>query len=121
LKQTATNIRFSTPNLSRRYHLHQFSQKSRCGWENIWRKVAHISHLNNVSSNLFQIILSGWCRLLKSECEQMMSSAQIWMWADDVVCSSLNVFHSSLSTDKNTQFHRMLKCLQFLDAKVLKC
>jgi hypothetical protein len=45
--------------LSRLHHLHVFSQKLRYKWENIWRKFVHINHLNNVSSNLFQNMLSG--------------------------------------------------------------
>jgi hypothetical protein len=49
----------STPDLSRRHNLHTFFQKLRCEWENIWRKVVHINHLNNVPSNLFQNILSS--------------------------------------------------------------
>jgi hypothetical protein len=45
--------------LSRRYHPHTFSQKQKCGWENIWRKVVHINYMNNVSSNCFQNMLSS--------------------------------------------------------------
>jgi hypothetical protein len=33
-------------------------QNLKCGWENIWRKVVHIHHLDNVSSNIFQNVLS---------------------------------------------------------------
>jgi hypothetical protein len=45
---------------SRRHHLPIFSQKLRCGWGNIWRKFVNFNHMNNVSSNLFQNILSSW-------------------------------------------------------------
>jgi hypothetical protein len=48
----------SLPDFSRRHHLHTFSQNLKCGWENIWRKVGPINHLDNVSSNIFQNILS---------------------------------------------------------------
>jgi hypothetical protein len=48
----------SLPDFSRRHHLHTFSQNLKCGWENISRKVVHIIHLDNVSSNIFQIFLS---------------------------------------------------------------
>jgi hypothetical protein len=48
----------SAPDLSRRHHLLTFPQKLMCGWENIWRKVVHIDHLNNVSSNFFQNMFS---------------------------------------------------------------
>jgi hypothetical protein len=43
-----------TPDFSRRHHRYTSSS-----WENIWRKVVHIDQLNNVSSNLFQNILSS--------------------------------------------------------------
>jgi hypothetical protein len=39
--------------LSRPHGQHTFSQKRRYGWENIWRKVLHINHLSNPSSNMF--------------------------------------------------------------------
>jgi hypothetical protein len=50
----------STPDLSRRHHLHPFSQKLRCEWDNIWRRVVHFTKLNNVCSNLFQNMSSGF-------------------------------------------------------------
>jgi hypothetical protein len=43
----------STPDFGRKHHLHIFSQKLKYVWENIWRTVVHINHLNNVSSNIF--------------------------------------------------------------------
>jgi hypothetical protein len=49
----------STPDLSRRHHLHPFSLKLKCGWEDIWRKVVYFNKLNNVSSNVFQNMSSG--------------------------------------------------------------
>jgi hypothetical protein len=58
------------PNLSRWHHLYTFSQKLRQGWENIWRKVVLINHLNNVSSNFFQNMLSG---LADDRLEQTMT------------------------------------------------
>jgi hypothetical protein len=48
----------SLPDFSRRHHLYTFSQNLKCGWENICRKVVRINHLDNVSSNIFQNILS---------------------------------------------------------------
>jgi hypothetical protein len=39
-----------------------FSQKLKCECENIWRNVVHIDNLNNVSSNLFQNMLSRFSR-----------------------------------------------------------
>jgi hypothetical protein len=35
------------------------SQKLRCGWENILRKVFHVDSLNNVSSNYLQNMLTS--------------------------------------------------------------
>jgi hypothetical protein len=49
----------STPDFSRRHHLHPFSQKLRFGWENILRNVVHFNKLNNVSSNVFQNMSSS--------------------------------------------------------------
>jgi hypothetical protein len=40
---------------SRRHHLPTFSQKLRCRWEQIWRKVIQINYLKNISSYLPQI------------------------------------------------------------------
>jgi hypothetical protein len=54
----------STPDFSRRHYLHPFSQKLRCRWENIWRKVVHFNKLNNDSSNLFQN-MSCWTMILQ--------------------------------------------------------
>jgi hypothetical protein len=45
--------------LSRRHHLHTFSQKLMRGQEIIWRNLFHINHLKNVSSNFFQNTSSG--------------------------------------------------------------
>jgi hypothetical protein len=59
VKTSITRSLDLTPDLSRRHHLHRFSQKVRGGWKNILRKVDHISHLNTVSSNYFQNVLSG--------------------------------------------------------------
>jgi hypothetical protein len=42
----------SAPDLSRRQHLSTFSQKLKCGWQNISRKVVHVNYLNNVN-NIF--------------------------------------------------------------------
>jgi hypothetical protein len=36
----------SPPDLSRRHHLHTFSQNLLCGWEDIWRKVVHVLKLS---------------------------------------------------------------------------
>jgi hypothetical protein len=44
----------SASELSRRHHLHIFSQKLRRSWTNIWRKIVRINYLNNVASNLLQ-------------------------------------------------------------------
>jgi hypothetical protein len=46
--------------LGRRHQFHPFSQKLKCGWENIWRKFVYINYLNNVSSNFSQDILSSF-------------------------------------------------------------
>jgi hypothetical protein len=54
------NLLLIQPQVSRRHRLHTFSHKLRCGWENIWRKVVRINHSNNVSSNIFQNMLSGF-------------------------------------------------------------
>jgi hypothetical protein len=40
-------------------YLHTFSQKVKCEWKIFWRRIVHISHLKNVSSNLCQNMLSG--------------------------------------------------------------
>jgi hypothetical protein len=53
------SVSHPTPDLSRRHHLHTVSLILRCWWENIWRRVAHINHPNNVSSYLFQNMLSS--------------------------------------------------------------
>jgi hypothetical protein len=74
LNLVVNEFAYSTLDLSRRHHLHSFSQKLRCQWENIWRKVVHINHLNNVSSNIFQNMLSG---LADDRLEQTTSSALI--------------------------------------------
>jgi aspartate aminotransferase-like enzyme len=53
-----TLLTHSLPDFSRRHHLHTFSQNLKCGWEILGRKVVRINHLDNVSSNIFQNILS---------------------------------------------------------------
>jgi hypothetical protein len=53
-------LTYSTPDLSRRHHLHTFPQKPWCGLENIWRKVVQIKYHNNVSSNLLQNSMSSF-------------------------------------------------------------
>jgi hypothetical protein len=51
-QQIISNLTHSTPDLSRWHHLHTFSQKLWCGWEN----VIHINHLSklNASSDFVQ-------------------------------------------------------------------
>jgi hypothetical protein len=73
--QALKGLTHSTSALSRRHHLHPFSQKLRCGLENIWRKVVHFNKLNNVSSNFFQNMLSG---LADDRLEQTTSSAPVF-------------------------------------------
>jgi hypothetical protein len=86
--------------LSRQHYLLSFSQQRKCGWENIWREIFYINHLNNVSSNFFQNMMSGsaddkmatwmsevWNPLsqfhlqqgLRWGCGHLFNSCQAWM------------------------------------------
>jgi hypothetical protein len=99
------------PDLSRRHHLsrqhdlHTFSQKLRCGWENIWRKVVHINHLNNVSSNLFS---KYFVRFSRRHCQfsrwhhlqpfyQNLRCGWENIWRKDVHINHLNNVSSNIS------------------------
>jgi hypothetical protein len=65
-----------------RFDLFQaFSQKLQCGWENILRNVVHINHLNNVSSNFFQNMLSSLAddRLEQTTSARIISKTKVWM------------------------------------------